>query len=100
VASLITERVRIPTIGIGAGSGTDGQVLVVHDMLGLYQPAPRFVRQYARLGDEMMAAVEAYRADVEAGRFPAAEHAAEMSEKEWGALVATLDPAPSSPRGR
>jgi 3-methyl-2-oxobutanoate hydroxymethyltransferase len=93
VAGAITERLRVPTIGIGAGAGTDGQVLVTHDLLGLYQPAPRFVRQYARLRDEIVAAVEAYRADVEAGRFPAPEHATSMTEEEWGALTATLGPA-------
>jgi 3-methyl-2-oxobutanoate hydroxymethyltransferase len=92
VATAITERLRVPTIGIGAGAGTDGQVLVLHDLLGLYQPAPRFVRQYARLGDEIATAVEAYRGDVEAGRFPAPEHATSMSEEEWGALTATLGP--------
>jgi 3-methyl-2-oxobutanoate hydroxymethyltransferase len=98
VASLITERLRIPTIGIGAGAGTDGQVLVLHDMLGLYEPVPRFARQYARLGEEMARAVGRYRDDVESGRFPAAEEATEMSEGEWGALVATLG-TPPSPRG-
>jgi 3-methyl-2-oxobutanoate hydroxymethyltransferase len=92
VAKAITERVRVPTIGIGAGAGTDGQVLVIHDLLGLYQPPPRFVRQYARLGEETVTAVKAYRADVESGRFPASEHATAMSEEEWGALVATLGP--------
>jgi 3-methyl-2-oxobutanoate hydroxymethyltransferase len=92
VAAAITERVRVPTIGIGAGSGTDGQVLVIHDLLGLHEPPPRFVRQYARLGEEIVTAAQAYRADVEAGRFPAPEHATSMSEAEWGALTATLGP--------
>jgi 3-methyl-2-oxobutanoate hydroxymethyltransferase len=95
VAGAITERLRVPTIGIGAGGETDGQVLVTHDLLGLYEPAPRFVRRYAHLGDEIRAAVEAYRTDVEGGRFPAPEHATLMSEQEWGALTATLGPAAS-----
>ncbi len=95
VAGAITERLRVPTIGIGAGAGTDGQVLVIHDLLGLHQPAPRFVRQYARLGEEIVTAVRAYRADVEARRFPAPEHGTSMTEEEWGALTATLGPAAS-----
>ena len=92
LAGAITERLRVPTIGIGAGAGTDGQVLVIHDLLGLHRPAPRFVRQYAHLAEEIVSAVEAYRADVEAGRFPAPEHATSMTEEEWGALTATLGP--------
>lgn len=95
VAGAITERLRLPTIGIGAGAGTDGQVLVIHDLLGLHQPAPRFVRRYAHLGEEIVTAVRAYRADVESGRFPATEHGTSMTEEEWGALTATLGPAAS-----
>jgi 3-methyl-2-oxobutanoate hydroxymethyltransferase len=93
VASAITERLRVPTIGIGAGAGTDGQVLVLHDLLGLYEPAPRFARQLAHLGDEIARAVRAYRAEVESGRFPAPEHAVSMSDEELGAFLATLGPA-------
>jgi 3-methyl-2-oxobutanoate hydroxymethyltransferase len=70
----ITQALRIPTIGIGAGPRCDGQILVTHDLLGLYPDRqPKFVKQYARLGDEMRKAFEAYRRDVEEGRFPAAE---------------------------
>jgi 3-methyl-2-oxobutanoate hydroxymethyltransferase len=98
VAAAITERLRIPTIGIGAGAGTDGQVLVTHDLLGLYDAAPRFVRRYAALGAEIVRAAEAYREDVAAGRFPAAEHTVGMPEEEWGAFLATLGPVPA--RGR
>ena len=94
VASAITERLRVPTIGIGAGPGTDGQVLVTHDMLGLYEPAPRFVRRYAELGDEIRRAVAAYRDDVETGGFPTSEHAPAMAEEEWGAFLAALGPLP------
>lgn len=92
VAAAITERLRIPTIGIGAGAATDGQVLVSHDLLGLFESAPRFVRRYARLGEEMAAAFGAFRADVEAGRFPGPEHAPRLTEEESGALVASLAP--------
>jgi 3-methyl-2-oxobutanoate hydroxymethyltransferase len=71
LAAQITAQVPIPTIGIGAGPHCDGQVLVIHDMLGLVdQFRPRFVRHYAELGEQIRAAVAAYVADVAAGRFP------------------------------
>lgn len=74
-ATKITAAVKIPTIGIGAGAGCDGQILVTHDMLGLYdQVHPRFVKQYANLGREMVQAVEGYCREVREGKFPAAEH--------------------------
>ena len=72
LARTITARIGIPTIGIGAGPDCDGQVLVSYDMLGLFDHAPSFVKQYARLGDEIVAATEAYIEDVQAGRYPAA----------------------------
>jgi 3-methyl-2-oxobutanoate hydroxymethyltransferase len=71
----ITELVKIPTIGIGAGPGCDGQVLVTHDMLGLFDDLrPRFVKQYADLGGAIVRAVEEYCREVREGTFPAAEH--------------------------
>jgi len=71
LASFITERVSIPTIGIGAGPHCDGQVLVFHDVLGLYDGhTPKFVRQYAHLADEMKAALTNYITDVREGKFP------------------------------
>jgi 3-methyl-2-oxobutanoate hydroxymethyltransferase len=71
VAQLVTERVRVPTIGIGAGPHCDGQVLVMHDLLGLEDRIrPRFVRRYADLKAEATAAVTRYVADVRAGTFP------------------------------
>jgi 3-methyl-2-oxobutanoate hydroxymethyltransferase len=76
-AAEITAAVGIPTIGIGAGPHCDGQVLVSYDAFGLYPGrTPRFVKQYARLGDLMVEAAKEYVADVEQGRFPAAEHVA------------------------
>ena len=72
LARTITARVGVPTIGIGAGPDCDGQILVSYDMLGLFDKAPSFVKQYARLGDEIVAATEAYVEDVQAGRYPAA----------------------------
>jgi len=71
LASLITERISIPTIGIGAGIHCDGQVLVYHDLLGLYDGhKPKFVRRYAEIGKDIQSAIERYLADVREGRFP------------------------------
>jgi 3-methyl-2-oxobutanoate hydroxymethyltransferase len=76
VAEKITAAVRIPTIGIGAGPSCDGQILVTHDMLGLFEDfRPRFVKPYAELGTAVVHAVEAYCREVREGGFPAAEHA-------------------------
>ncbi|MGH9154273.1 MAG: 3-methyl-2-oxobutanoate hydroxymethyltransferase [Acidimicrobiales bacterium] len=71
LAEVITATVAVPTIGIGAGPGCDGQVLVLHDLLGLHPgPGPRFVRRYAALADDAVAALSAFAADVRGGRFP------------------------------
>ena len=71
VARLVTEALPVPTIGIGAGRWCDGQVLVLHDLLGLEdRPPPKFVRRYASLKDDAVAAVAAYASDVRGGRFP------------------------------
>ena len=75
VAEQITESVRIPTIGIGAGPACSGQVLVWHDLLGLLPgPPPRFVKQYANLGETIRTALEEYVSDVRSGRFPDERH--------------------------
>jgi 3-methyl-2-oxobutanoate hydroxymethyltransferase len=75
VAKLITARLRIPTIGIGAGPDCDAQVLVMHDMLGLFDRfVPKFVKQYANIREQMLAALQQYRLEVETGRFPGPEH--------------------------
>lgn len=71
LAAVITRELTIPTIGIGAGPECDGQVLVIHDLLGLtFGPKPKFVRQYADLGAQIRAAADAWRHDVEGGEFP------------------------------
>ena len=71
LAREVTDSLRIPTIGIGAGGGTDGQVLVAHDMLGITQAfSPRFLRRYASLGDEIFSAVKQYISDVKSKDFP------------------------------
>ncbi len=78
VARRVTAAVRIPTIGIGAGIGCDGQVLVLHDMLGLNEGfAPKFLKRYAELGASVRAAVRDYAGEVRAGRYPGPEHSFE-----------------------
>lgn len=92
LAELITKRLSIPTIGIGAGNQTDGQVLVIHDVLGLFHRfKPRFVKNYANLHDSIVEALGTYKTEVEARSFPAEEHSFEMADEEWEALRAALD---------
>lgn len=75
LAQELTGSVEIPTVGIGAGPGCDGQVLVVHDMLGLtVGPVPKFVRQFAHLGEDMVAAALSFKGAVEQGLYPDTEH--------------------------
>ncbi len=89
VARMVTEAVPVPTIGIGAGPWCDGQVLVLHDLLGLDDgSAPRFVRRYASLQKEAVAAVSAFAADVRAGRFPSDDETYHLSEEGDPGLVA------------
>ena len=71
LAAEITKSVRIPTIGIGAGPDCDGQILVLHDMIGLtFRTPPKFVRPYANIGEIVSAAVKEYCSDVQSGKFP------------------------------
>jgi 3-methyl-2-oxobutanoate hydroxymethyltransferase len=80
----ISDRLEIPTIGIGAGVGCDGQVLVTHDLLGLFDRfTPKFARRYANLHAEMDRAFEAFKAEVENQAFPGPEHTVEMPADEW-----------------
>jgi 3-methyl-2-oxobutanoate hydroxymethyltransferase len=89
VAELVTGRVSVPTIGIGAGAGTDGQVLVWHDMLGLYEGrAPRFVKRYANVAGVITEALGRYADEVRSGAFPEEQHAYAMPEEEREALEA------------
>jgi 3-methyl-2-oxobutanoate hydroxymethyltransferase len=88
LAELVSQRVHIPTIGIGAGVGCDGQVLVTHDLLGLFDRfTPKFVRKYANFHAEMQRAFSEYIEDVQTKAFPAAEHTVDMAEEEWQALL-------------
>ncbi len=94
LAALVTERLAIPTIGIGAGAGCDGQVLVTNDMLGLYDRfTPRFVKRYANLLEEMDRAFHAYQSEVQTRSFPAPEHATDMADEEWQKLQEMLGEA-------
>jgi 3-methyl-2-oxobutanoate hydroxymethyltransferase len=91
VVERITRDLSIPTIGIGAGAGCDGQVLVWHDLLGLYEgKAPRFVKRYADLAAEAKRALEAYVDDVREGRFPEEQHAYAIPEEELEEFEAWL----------
>jgi len=92
LAELISKKISIPTIGIGAGVGCDGQVLVTHDLLGLFDRfTPKFVKKYANFHQEMQKAFSDYIDDVETKRFPAPEHTVEMEDKEWDALLKDID---------
>jgi 3-methyl-2-oxobutanoate hydroxymethyltransferase len=91
LAELISKRIFIPTIGIGAGAGCDGQVLVVHDMLGQFDRfTPKFVKKYADLHGEMLRAFGEYINDVLTRRYPAQEHTVEMPEEEWQTLLGKI----------
>jgi 3-methyl-2-oxobutanoate hydroxymethyltransferase len=90
LAARVTEVVSVPTIGIGAGPDCDGQVLVWHDLLGLYEGRPpRFVKCYADLSAEVRAALERYAADVRDGSFPDQQHTYAMPDEELAAFLAS-----------
>ena len=91
VAALATERIGIPTIGIGAGPDCDGQVLVLHDVLGLFgEFKPKFAKRYAELGPVIVDALRQYDREVRDGTFPDAEHSFTMKESERLALERAL----------
>lgn len=92
LAALISQRLDIPTIGIGAGAGCDGQVLVTHDLLGLFDRfTPRFVKKYADLRSEMIRAFSEYKTEVEERAFPAEEHTVEIPDEEWHTLLDEIE---------
>lgn len=83
VAKIITNSIKIPTIGIGSGLNCDGQVLVFHDVVGLYDKLkPKFVKRYLELSQQIVKAIEAYKSDVTSGKFPAKEHSFSMDKSE------------------
>ena len=86
-AEMITRQVSVPTIGIGSGPGCDGQVLVLHDLLGIYEDIrPRFVKRYAELAGTIFDAVSGYTRDVKAGQFPEEQNTFHMSPEELARL--------------
>jgi 3-methyl-2-oxobutanoate hydroxymethyltransferase len=83
IAELITKKLKIPTIGIGAGANCDGQVLVIYDMLGLFQRyTPKFVKKYVNLAQDISKAIAQYKNEVLEGKFPALEHTFSIKEEE------------------
>jgi 3-methyl-2-oxobutanoate hydroxymethyltransferase len=95
VAELISHRLTIPTIGIGAGAGTDGQVLVVHDLLGLFDRfTPKFVKKYADLHPEIQRAFAEYKQEVTTHHFPTEAHTYSIPDDEWRALLSDLEVEP------
>ncbi|HEY7421716.1 MAG TPA: 3-methyl-2-oxobutanoate hydroxymethyltransferase [Gaiellaceae bacterium] len=93
VGRAATKALTVPTIGIGAGADTDGQVLVWHDMLGFYEGrAPRFVKRYAELGEAVVEALEHYAEEVRSGSFPEERHTYAMPDEERAAFEAESKP--------
>ncbi|MGH9876404.1 MAG: 3-methyl-2-oxobutanoate hydroxymethyltransferase [Nitrososphaerales archaeon] len=91
VAKIITDTVSVPTIGIGAGNVCDGQVLVIHDLLGLYeQIKPKFAKRYAEMSQEMVDALTLFKDDVMTEKFPAEENTFHMEKEELNALMKEL----------
>ena len=92
LATVVSERLEIPNIGIGAGAGCDGQVLVTHDLLGLFDRfTPKFARKYADIHGEMKRAFAAYKNDVETKVFPGDGQTIKMSDEEWGMFTHELE---------
>jgi len=92
VARAIVERVTVPVIGIGAGASTDGQVLVLHDMLGLIAaPRAKFVKVFGDLANAMRDAVSRFADEVRSGEYPGAEHGYPMSDAEQSAFARLLE---------
>jgi 3-methyl-2-oxobutanoate hydroxymethyltransferase len=95
VAAALMPRLHVPVIGIGAGSATDGQVLVFHDLLGIYDGhAPRFAKRYGEMREQMIAGVAAYAAEVRSGSFPGPEHIYSIDDDELRTFEAGLDETP------
>ncbi|MBI3640119.1 MAG: 3-methyl-2-oxobutanoate hydroxymethyltransferase [Thaumarchaeota archaeon] len=83
VSKIISNSIKIPTIGIGSGPDCDGQVLVFHDVLGLYEKIkPKFAKRYLELSGEIVKAITSYKNDVVSGKFPASEHSFSMDKLE------------------
>ena len=91
LAELVSHRLDIPTIGIGAGGGCDGQVLVTHDLLGIFERfTPKFVKRYANLAGNMREAFSDFKLEVKERKFPGVEHTVVMNDEEWQKLEEKL----------
>jgi 3-methyl-2-oxobutanoate hydroxymethyltransferase len=94
VAAAISKRLAIPTIGIGSGAGTDGQVLVLHDLLDMHGAdsfQPKFVKRFAHIGDAMRDGVKAYADEVRARTFPGPEHVFAIAPEELSAFTTAVE---------
>lgn len=94
VAALLTKKLRIPTIGIGAGHGCSGQVLVQVDMLGNFPPGrflPKFVKKYGDVWGEAMRAIQAYKSDVKDRSYPAVEHTYPMPKEDFAEFERVIE---------
>ena len=97
LAALISKRLRVPTIGIGAGAGCDGQVQVYHDILGLFEDfVPKHTKRYATVGDTIRGAIAEYASDVREQRFPTDTQSFSMDERALAELLTTDDTRPGS----
>lgn len=92
VSKIISDTISIPTIGIGSGPDCDGQVLVVHDVLGLYEKIkPKFAKRYLELSSEIVQAIGSYKSDVVSGKFPGLEHSFSIDKSELERLKKELE---------
>jgi len=95
VAQIITERLKIPTIGIGAGPFCDAQVLVIHDLLGLFERfVPKFVKQYAQIGQDIVKALSTFDKEVKIGAFPDEEHSYHLKAEQEKEIIKHLKDLP------
>jgi len=92
IATIISQQLEIPTIGIGAGVGTDGQILLCHDLLGVFSDfKPKFTKRYANLTEVAVEGIKKYIADVKGGTFPDDEHSYSVDEKEYDKFLSLVE---------
>src|SRR5436190_4419704 len=92
IAGIISKQLEIPTIGIGAGAGTDGQILLSYDLLGVFNDfKPKFTKRYANLTEVAVAGLKAYAADVRAGKFPDDDHSYTVEDREYDKFVSMVE---------
>src|SRR4051812_36112596 len=92
IAKLISEQLTIPTIGIGAGAGCDGQILLAYDLLGVFTDfKPKFTKRYANLTEVAVTGIRAYAADVRSGKFPDDEHSYGVDDREYEKFLGLVE---------